>query len=825
MPEEAYVNPDGGPDPTRITTRADLAAALAALRRHAAPPGRVRLSVRDLAAQVHLAPSTLHPYLRGDRMFPQDVYERVLHHLGVAPDRMRAWLTAWDRIADVHETTATIPPLAVDPTSAPHTVGVIPPRADAFQHRSVAVVLDQAAAHGGTTVVTQVLAGLGGVGKTQLAADFARRHTACGDLDIIIWVHARSRDAVTSAYAHAAADLGLFPGGEPADRAIARLLSYLANTARRWLVVLDDLADPGDVHDLWPPHNIVGRTVVTTRRRDAGLLAGRNLVEVDAFSDGEAHDYLIHKIPTALADDIDGIVTDLGALPLALGQAAAYLIDLQLTCTDYRTRFADRNRRLPDLFPDPAALPDDNARTVATTWALSIDAANRMRPRGLARPLLELAAALDPNGIPDAVFATDAARDYLSRHGAGRPDAATIHDGLRALHRFHLVTCDSELVRVHALVQRAVREDLGTDDALASAEAAADALMQAWPALDGDSGPLLRANAMALQDNWRDAIWKPDRGMHPLITRTITSLGEAAQLGEAIRLCRHLGDLAEQLLGTDHADSIALRIQLGNWLGDAGSATEAVACVRAVVDHLTTVRGPDDPTTLTARHNLGYQLGQAGHPLAAVAELEAVVTARTRLPDRYTVETLRARNHLAYWRGKSGDIGTAITDLEILLPDVIAAWGPQHRETLDIRAQLWRWRADAGDPATAAVEYERLIADASGLLGAGHRDVSLYRYGLAVFHGRAGQPGRAADTLETLLTERIRMFGDHHRDTIAVRLALSEFRAELGDATAAETHLVSALAGTAMRLGDEHPDVIGLRDRLTLLRSASRLSA
>jgi hypothetical protein len=70
------------------------------------------------------------------------------------------------------------------------------------------------------------------------------------------------------------------------------------------------------------------------------------------------------------------VVEDLGALPLALAHAAAYMLDLELPCSAYRVRFADRHRKPAELFPDEGTLYEGNSRTVATTWHLSIDAAD-----------------------------------------------------------------------------------------------------------------------------------------------------------------------------------------------------------------------------------------------------------------------------------------------------------------------------------------------------------------------------------------------------------------------------------------------------------------
>ncbi|WP_369212331.1 NB-ARC domain-containing protein, partial [Streptomyces flavofungini] len=310
------------------------------------------------------------------------------------------------------------------PAVWPHQVGVLPPRAQSFQHRTEANQLRAAVDGGGTAVLTQVLTGTGGVGKTQLAADYARAAWDGGEVDVLVWISASSRSAITAGYAQAGVEVLAADPGDP-EQAAEAFLAWLEPKAGqkpcRWLVVLDDVADPADIRGWWPPVSRHGRALVTTRRREAALTgAGRRRVAVGLFTPEQAVAYVTavfaahdrHE-PT---DQINHLAADLGHLPLALAQAAAYLIDADLTCASYRGLLADRIRRLADLLPESGALPDDQSATVAATWSLSIERANQIRPAGLARPMLQLASMLDPNGIPAAVLTSQPALAHLTGH-------------------------------------------------------------------------------------------------------------------------------------------------------------------------------------------------------------------------------------------------------------------------------------------------------------------------------------------------------------------------------------------------------------------------
>lgn len=369
----------------------------------------------------------------------------------------------------------------------------------------------------------QVLTGMGGVGKTQLAARHARDAWRSGRLDLLVWVTAAGRQGVVDAFAEAAATV-LHAERDDPERAARAFLAWLEPKSLpepvRWLVVLDDVTDPADLTGLWPPDSPTGRTVVTTRSRDAALTGrGRRQVTVGVFTREESEGYLT----TALAahdreplPELMALGAELGWLPLAMSQATAYVVDAGITCAGYRALLADRARLLADL--RPAALPDDQTTGVAAVWALSLDRADHHVPVGLARPMLQLAAMLDPNGIPEAVLTSAPVRAWLTG-GAPASVPASADDAvrtLRVLHRLslldHTPRFPHRAVRVHRLIQRAVRDALPLPQQDALARVAADALLAAWPDVEHDpaSARALRANTAAVARVAEDALFVPE---------------------------------------------------------------------------------------------------------------------------------------------------------------------------------------------------------------------------------------------------------------------------------------------------------------------------
>ncbi len=582
------------------------------------------------------------------------------------------------------------------------------------------------------------------------------------------------RDSL-STYSQTAADVTGVEDSDP-QQAATRLLTWLSSTDRRWLIVLDDVADPQAMAGLWPPETASGRTVVTSRRRDAALLGGRRLVEVGLFTAGEAAEYLRTRLgaePHRL-DEADKLAADLGYLPLALAQAVAYMIDLDLTCADYRQRL--RKRRLDRLHP--AALPDGQQQAVHDTWSLSISVADT-ETDGLAGIALQLAALLDPNGIPVTIFSTEAALKHYEQRLGHEVDGDDVHDTVRALYRLGLATITtdpdlrSDLVRAHALVQRVVREATLESQQALPAHAAADALRELWPDLEWDGktarlGQVLRTNTSALIAATDDLLFQT-HGVHRVIFRAGRSLGEIGLVTAARDHYEQLHIRCLRMLGPDHSNTLAARGHIAYWQSKTGDPTGAATAFEKLLKDDLRVLGPDHPDTLSARGNLAYTQGETGNPTGAAIAFEQLLTDRLRVLGPDHPATLTTRGNLARWHGEAGNPAEAAIAFEQLLTDFLRVLGPDHPDTLITRGNLAYWRGEAGDPAGATTAFEQLFTDLVRVLGPDHPHTLAIRINLAYWRVETGDPVAAITIFEQLLTDLLRVLGPDHPHTQTAR--------------------------------------------------------
>ena len=542
-----------------------------------------------------------------------------------------------------------------------------------------------------------VLTGTWGVGKTQLAAAYARARLA-DSWRLIAWVNARDSETLLAGLAAVAEAAGLSVGGSRPGTADAgqAVRHWLEADGSRRLLVFDGVEDPGLLRPFVPAAG-AARVLITVAREPMAELG--TSVPVDVFSAEEALALLDGR--TGLADEAgaSAVAAELGHLPLALDQAAAVIAGQHLSYAAYLAKLralptADYLVRREDGEEQQPSSPG-----VAEAVLLSLEAASAADPLGVCTGVMELMAMLSPAAVRrDLLRAAGQAGTLLGR---GRRVAAPMVDqALERLNERSLLgfSLDGQAVSMHCLVARVVRGWLARRGRLATAcRAAASALEGSAVALakprDHAAVREMLGQVTALLENAGASTDDADEKLARMLMRLrFLALDHLIELGDSMPRAIAIGEPLiadlERLLGASHPDTLNARNSLAAAYEDAGRVAEAIRLFEQTLAERERLLGPDDPDTMRSRSDLARAYREAGRVADAVPLVEQTLAARERLFGADHPSTLASRNNLASAYRATGRPAEAIPLFEKNVAACERLFGADHPKTLASRHNL-----------------------------------------------------------------------------------------------------------------------------------------
>jgi hypothetical protein len=349
-------------------------------------------------------------------------------------------------------------------TSAPVTPG--------FVGRDATLVHLRERLRSGGTAVVQVLHGVGGVGKTQVAIEYAHRYA--GAYEVVWWVRAEEAGLIGEQFAALAVELGLTPPHADKASAVGAVRAYLRGQGR-WPLLLDNAESPGDLR-AWLSAGS-GHTLITSRNPGWGELAAR--VEVDVLPRPESVELIHVTRPGAGEVEADHLAEALGDLPLALTQAAGFLAETGMSVEHYLSLLETRAEELLDQ-----SAPLSHTHSLAAVIRVATDRLAKVDQVALA--LVRIAAFLAPEPIPaDVLIRPIAATGHsrlpeLEALTAAVVSPVAAHRSLGRLSSYGLARVDRGL-QLHRLTQAVLRDQLPADSAAAYRAYAEALLVEADP--------------------------------------------------------------------------------------------------------------------------------------------------------------------------------------------------------------------------------------------------------------------------------------------------------------------------------------------------------
>jgi TIR domain/Tetratricopeptide repeat len=598
------------------------------------------------------------------------------------------------------------------PGVLPPVWGSVPGRNEAFTGRDAMLVQLRDGLQGSGRSVVHALHGAGGVGKSQLATEYAWRFA--NDYEAVWWINAEQAERIAEQYAAFAVAWGLVDPATQVQPAVDALRAQ-CRTRGRWLVVLDNATSARDVHH-WL---LAGQGHVLVTSRDPRWPEIATTVSVDVFARKESIALLRAHLPALTDAQAGNLAEALGDLPLALAQAAGVLAETGMPATQYLDLLDTTASEVLD-----EGTPISYPRSLAKSLRIALDQLTAADPA--ATQLLRLCAFLAPDPIPTHWFPT-AGPGVLPE-----PLAATVtaplafRRTLSLLSRYGLAKLADDRLTVHRLTQRLLRAD--APDPTYWAETVTSLLATlgprrptdptTWPAW-AELLPHLRKLDLAATDNDRVAwqaceaaayllrrgdprashtliaplyqAWRDRRG--PTADPTLWAANYLAQalsaIGrpqEAITLDRELHTYYRTTHGDDHPETLGSANNLANRLTALGEHEQARALDEDTLTRRRRTLGPDHPDSLSSAHNLAVDLIALDEYEQARALAEDILTRRRRILGHDHPNTLNTAHNLVRYLTALGEHEQARALAEDTLARRRRIVGHDHPDTLKTAA-------------------------------------------------------------------------------------------------------------------------------------------
>jgi tetratricopeptide (TPR) repeat protein len=609
-------------------------------------------------------------------------------------------------------------------------------------------------------VLTQALSGLGGIGKTQLALEYAYRYRD-GYTDVL-WIGADSPTVLLSSLVEVVKKLGL-PMMEPLDQqqVLSAFQSWLS-TRRNWLLILDNVEDLAILDQIIPLEETrqQGHIVLTTRAQAVGTWA--NKITVDTMPETEGATFLLRRakvIPrnaplhTAAETDQEKaleITGELDGLPLALDQAGAYIEEAPSSLAEYLDLYREQRAALLDRRGIAAS---GHPESVTTTFTLSFTKVQKDQPA--AAELLQLCAFFHPDAIPEALLVQGTSHlSPLLQSTVSNP--IQFREALTTLSKYSLLNrnVSAKTLSTHRLVQAILRDMMD------------EAMQRQWA--EQVVRVMVRAFALEGSDTWQN--------MERYAPHTLVCAEMIERLG-----------LKDEMAAT-------LLSRAGLYLRQRAGYTQAERFYEQALVFFEQLFGPEHPEVATVLNNraLVYQ-EQRRHAEAQHSFERALEILEKTYPPAHP-DRARTMGNLAHCHWSQGHMRDALRigqQAKILLE---RALGPQTLELASLLITLAAVYRDLGELQEAETLYQRGLAIQKQLLPPGHPSIALTFTGIATNQFLLHRYKSALDYNERALTMLKQTLGPQHPEVALCLFCLADTYMMLGDWKQAEEYNLRSLA-------------------------------
>jgi tetratricopeptide (TPR) repeat protein len=672
------------------------------------------------------------------------------------------------------------------------------------------------------------LSGLGGVGKTQTAMEYAHRHLA--EYANVFWTTADSQKSLVSGYVTIAGLLKL-PEAKDKDQTLAEeAVKRWLSSHEGWLLILDN-ADDLRMARAFLPSGKKGHVILTTQSQAAGAIARR--VEIQEMGKEEGALFLLRwakylaenaLFETAIPADqaeAKAIAAQLDGFPLALDQAGAYIEETSCGLSGYLDLYRNHG---PELLRRRGVMASDHPDPVATTWELSFENIEKANPA--AAELLRFCAFLHPDGIPEEVF-SKGAPELGPVLGPVGSDAFALNSAISEILKYSLLRRDpnARILEIHRLVQAVLKQGMDQAAQRLWAERAVRAVNRAFPKVEFSTRAvcerlLAQAHACAeLINQWGFGFPEAAR----LLNKAGSYLHERGRYTEAEPLYQRALAIREKALGPEHPDVATSLNNLALLSHNQGQYAKAESLYQRALAIREKALGPEHPDVATSLDNLAVLYHVQGQSKKAEPSFERALAIREKALGPDHTDVASSLHNLARSHRVQGRYAEAEPLYRRALAIAEKALGPEHPDVaphLDSLAALYRDKCQYAD---AESLLERALTILEKALGPNDRRVAWTLHSMASLYRDERQYDKAEPLYERALAIWEKALGPEHPDVGQTLHGMARLYDAQGQYAKAESFYERALAIWEKAFGPVHPKVAkALGNYASLLRNMGR---
>lgn len=696
------------------------------------------------------------------------------------------------------------------PDQAPVVWGNVPPRNPVFTGRRALLehLETRLRTQNVAAVLPQALHGEGGVGKSQIAIEYAYRHR--NEYDVIWWVPSERPAQILASLIELGDRLDLDVGNEvisavPKVRAALQAGVPYGN----WLLVFDNAETPETVREYFPEEG-TGKVLITSRNQQWSQIA--ESLEVDVFSRAESVRLLQRRNQTLLEADANRLADALGDLPLAIEHASAWLHATGVSVGEYLHLLQEKVDQLTELDLAPGyEMP------VAAAANVALDRLTVENPAAV--QLLQVCSFFAPEPINRDLF--EGVRVAMGARELDEvlKDPSRLNQAIRDIQKYVLARVDhrGNSLQLHRLVQKVLQDSIPAEQRSLMEHGAHILLTGVKPGTPDDSEQWLRYQALASHLTASRAWACEDDWARDVVANLVEFYFYWGDYNTGRNLARQVVDDWRERLGPEHPQTLKASKWLGYYWWVQGNFDDAATIQRENLRIYLDTVGPENEGTIDAMGMVASTMRVSGQFTAARdLDLRAFRTARISLGEDDPF-TLKAAHNLGVSLRLTGEFRVARQLDADTYRRRIAVLGHDHPETLRTLNNLTIDERECGEYIRSRRMVEENYNRYARLFGVEHQETIRAARNLAVARRRAGDHAAAYKLAEDTMNRFRDRFGRTQPDTIAAALNFAVDLREADDLARARELAEQTAADYRETLGARHPYTLYARTNLGIV--------